>query len=94
MSVEVFKAKIGKLPKVIFRKLGKEKAWGQLTDNKIEIDERLKGKKLLIIALHEFFHWLFPHLKEEEIIIASEKTAAFLWKLGFRKVDNHDDKNV
>ena len=96
MTLQVFTAKIGRLPKVIFRKLGKEQAWGQLTpDNKfIEVDPRLKGQKLLIIALHEFFHWLFPKLSEDEIIVASEKTAAFLWKIGFRRVDNHEDKKV
>ncbi len=90
--MEVFKVKVGRLPKVIFRKLGKEKSWGLFDNNKtIEIDERLRGKRLLIILIHEFFHYLFPKMSEDEIIVASEKTAAFLWKLGFRKVDDKTD---
>lgn len=90
--LEVFKVKVGRLPKVIFRKLGKEKAHGTFDGNKtIEVDERLKGKKLLTILIHEFFHFLFPTLSEDEIILASERTAAFLWTLGFRRTDNKED---
>lgn len=92
MLPEVFKYKVGKLPKVIFRKLGKEQAWGQFNEGKIEIDERLKGKKLLEISLHEFTHYQHPELSEEEVIIKSRELTEFLWKLHFRRVDNDIEK--
>ncbi len=87
--IEVFSYKPLKQPKVNRKKLGKEQVWGtwDVSKNTIEIDERLKGKKELIIFLHEYFHKLFPYFTEEEIIMKSESTADFLWKNHFRKVD-------
>jgi hypothetical protein len=84
-----FASRPKKQPKVIRKKLGKEQAWGTWDEPKniIEIDERLKGKKELIIYLHEYFHKLFPDLSEEIVIIKSELLADFLWKNHFRKVD-------
>ena len=88
---EVFKYKVPKLPKVIRRKLGKHKAYAQYDgDNLIEIDPLFKGKKELILYLHEFFHHLHPNWTEDEVIMFSESTAEFLWKHHYRKVDNEE----
>lgn len=88
---EVFKYPVPKLPKVLRKKLGAQKAWGIFDGDKtIQIDERLKGKKELTVLLHEFFHWLHPEHTENEIIKNSEITAEFLWKHHYRKVDNDD----
>ena len=39
--------------KIIYRKLGKEQAYGiSSSDGVIEIDERLKGKKMMEILIH------------------------------------------
>ena len=50
--------------KVIYRKLGKEKAWGQAHshNNSVELDPRITGKKHLEILTHESLHILFPEL--------------------------------
>ena len=56
--------------KVIERKLGRERAWGlsYKGDNLIEIDSRLKGKKKLLIIVHELLHQaLMDENNEKEI---------------------------
>lgn len=82
---EIFKSKV-KLPRVKFRKLGKEQAWGISTGDLIELDIRLKGKRLLEISAHELYHWQFPELSEEEVIKKSREAAEFFNKLGFKQV--------
>ena len=55
--------------KIIYRKLGKEKAYGMASsDGIIEIDSRLKGKKHLEILLHELGHLLNPKDSEETVM--------------------------
>lgn len=78
--------------RVIYRKLGKYNVHGLAdTDNKIiEIDERLKGKKLLEILLHEGYHIANPNESEEEVEKKSAMLTRLLWDQGFRKIDNHD----
>ena len=75
--------------KIIHRKLGKERAYGQATeeDNLIEIDERLKGYRYLLYLLHEHFHLKHPDWSETKVIKESSKTARFLWELNFRWVE-------
>jgi hypothetical protein len=88
---EVFHFPIKKQPKVIRRKLGKHKAFAQyISEGIIEIDSSFKGKKELILYLHEYFHFLFPEMSEEKVIENSEMTADFLWKQHYRKVDNNE----
>ena len=89
---EVFKFPVKKQPKVIRRKLGKHKAYAQfLEDPKIiEIDPKFKGKRELILYLHEYFHFMFPEFTEDQFIKHSEMTADFLWKQNYRKVDNNE----
>ena len=88
---EVFKFPIKKHPKVVKRKLGKHKAYAQYnSEGIIEIDTRFKGKKELILYLHEYFHFLFPELSEDKVIEHSEMTADFLWNNNYRKVDNSE----
>lgn len=78
-----------KQPKLLRKKLGREQLWGSFDNgtNIIELDERLKGKKEMIILIHEYFHYLFPAMSEEDVVIKSEYIADFLWKHHFRKVD-------
>jgi hypothetical protein len=85
--METFSYKPKDQPRVVRRKLGRYLGWYHPDTNLIEVDERLKGKKELIIYLHEYFHKLFPDIIEDEIIIRSEAVADFLWKHGYRKVD-------
>lgn len=87
--MQVFTVNAVNQPKLVRKKLGREQLWGFFDEdvNTITLDERLKGKKELIILLHEYFHYLFPELSEEQVVIKSEYTASFLWKHHFRKVD-------
>ena len=87
--LEVFSVKPKKQPKVVRKKLGNNQAHGLYwsDSNTIEIDERLKGRKEMIIFIHEYYHRLFPELSEDEVIIKSEHTAHFLWNHHFRRVD-------
>lgn len=75
--------------KVIYRKLGKERALGQAdTDSGIiEIDERLKGKKLLEILIHEMLHVQNPEWSETRVLEKSKELSNFLWSQHYRRVD-------
>lgn len=75
--------------KVIKRKLGREKAYGLAhSDGIIEIDERLKGRKLLEILIHEALHILNPTHEEDEVVKQSKALTKLLWKEGYRLTDN------
>ena len=75
---------------VIYKKLGKHKAHGFAYPSlrKIEIDERLKGKKLLEILTHEVSHLILPNDTEEKIQELSIAITNVLWKEGYRRTDN------
>lgn len=75
--------------KVVYRKLGKERAWGQAhTDsNTIEIDPRLKGRKKMEILIHEALHILNPEMSETRVLDQGRRIANLLWKQHFRQVD-------
>lgn len=75
--------------KVVKRKLARQKAYGLAhSDGIIEIDERLKGRKLLEILIHEAMHILNPVMEEEEVIKQSKALTKLLWKQGYRWTDN------
>ena len=75
--------------KIIYRKLGKEQAYGiSSSDGVIEIDERLKGKKHCEILIHEILHLLNPKDDEKTIIRKSVTLTKVLWKEGYRKIDD------
>lgn len=79
-----------KLPKVVIRKLGKEKAYGQaFTDkNLIEIDPRQKPKTLLDTEIHEFLHIRFPDWSENKVMKEARILTKYLWKLKYRKIND------
>jgi hypothetical protein len=89
-NVEVFKWNAFKLPKVIRRKLGKEKCYGLYVESKIHLEERLKGKKELEVLIHEMDHHLHQQLDEETIIKIARQKAELLWREGYRKVDTNE----
>jgi hypothetical protein len=74
--------------KVIWRKLGKERAWGQATigENLIEIDPRLGAKRQLEVLCHEQVHLTFPNLSEPEVDRAGKDLAKLLWAQDYRRV--------
>lgn len=73
-------------PKVIQRKLGREKADGLYCDNVIEIDPTLPPMRYLIVLVHEYLHHIQPEWSEEKVDAEGEALGRFLWKQGYRKV--------
>jgi len=75
--------------KIVYRKLGREKAWGQAhcADNTIEIDPSLYGRHKLEIIIHEALHIQNPGWEEYEIIQKSRQLANVLWKERYRKIE-------
>jgi len=91
-DLQIFDWKGFSLPKVSYKKLGKINAWGQYhSNNTIDIDPRLKGKKEFEIYIHELSHGLFPEFSEEKVIQVSRIITDFLWELNYRKVDNNKE---
>ena len=82
------KPRRNKLPKVVYRRLGREVAWGQAwTDkNLIEIDPRLGAKRQLEVLCHEQVHLTFPSLPEADVDRAGKDLARLLWQQNYRKV--------
>jgi hypothetical protein len=80
--------------KVVYAKLGRDRAWGYYNDGTVYIDERLKGKKHLEICLHECLHHLFPDASEEEVIRKSVLLTNTLWKEGYRRIDNDNSEEL
>ena len=74
--------------KVVFRKLGKEKAWGQATigENLIEIDPRLSSRRQLEVLCHEQLHLSMPSLGEKEVDRVGKDLCAVLWAQDYRRV--------
>ena len=79
--------------KIIYKKLGKEKAHGiSFSDGEIHLDPRLKGKKHLEICIHEVLHLLYPRDSEEAIIKKSVTLCKVLWAENYRRIDNTNDE--
>jgi hypothetical protein len=82
-------------PKVVWRKLGKEQAWGQATIDPrfplIEIDPRLGARRQLEVLCHEQLHISLPHLPEAEIDRLGKEVSETLWRQNYRRVlmDKH-----
>jgi len=78
--------------KIIYRKLGKEQAYGiASSDGIIEIDSRLKSKKHLEVLIHELLHLLNPKDTEDMVIKKSVTLTKILWQEGYRRIDQSPD---
>ena len=91
-----------KVPKVVYRKLGKEGAWGQAWTHRkkplIEVDPRLGARRMLEVMCHEVLHVALPHLTdhppkskaykkgEAEIDRLGKAVSDLLWREGYRKM--------
>lgn len=92
MEIELFKWKGFRIPKIIYRLLGREQSYGQFSKDKnlVEIDSRLRGKKLFEITHHESLHAYDYNMTEEEVRKMSRFITEIFWREGWRKVDNHE----
>jgi hypothetical protein len=76
--------------KVIWRPLGKERAWGQAeTDPNhptIEIDPRLSPRRELEVLVHEAIHICWPDKNEKDVDRAGKVISAVLWQENYRRI--------
>jgi hypothetical protein len=79
-----------KYPKIIEKKLGREKAHGLAWDDGvINLDPRLKGRHRLKILIHEICHHIWPKMSETEVTKKSGVVSNILWDQGYRRADNY-----
>jgi len=71
-----------KQPKVVEKKLGRQRAFGQAftDDNLIEIDPRQNSKEYIGTLIHEWLHVEYPDWTEKVVSAKSNKLTNFLWK--------------
>ena len=74
--------------KIIYKKLRGLYGLAHLGSDTILIDNRIKGKKLLEILLHESLHIYLPKKNEAFIIKLSVDLTNILWEEQYRQVDN------
>ena len=76
--------------KVVWRPLGKERAWGQATMHPrrplIEVDPRLSPPRELEVLCHEALHIAFPQMTEKEVDRAGKVVSRVLWSQNYRRV--------
>lgn len=76
--------------KVIWRPLGKERAWGQAYKDTarpvIEIDPRLSARRELEVLCHESIHVAFPDMPEKDVDRAGKVISDVLWQENYRRV--------
>lgn len=74
--------------KLVERKLGRERAYGQCTraNGLVEIDPRQSSKEYLDTLLHEMLHLYFPLAGEAWISKVAKKMATVAWKIGYRRI--------
>jgi hypothetical protein len=82
--------KKAKKVKVIWRPLGKERAWGQATTDAarpvIEVDPRLSPRRELEVLVHEAIHICWPDKNEKDVDRAGKVISAVLWQENYRRV--------
>ena len=74
--------------KVIYRKLGRENAFGLSLEDEslIEIDSELNPRKTLFVTVHEAAHLALPELSESKILRLEKIIGKVLWQEDYRKV--------
>ena len=74
--------------KINFKKLGREKAFGQAvsSENLIEIDPRQKQKTLLNTLIHELLHVIEPEWTESKVRKTASILARYVWEARFRRL--------
>ena len=77
-----------RLPKVIWKKLGREQAWGMADSdtNTIWVDTRLGAKRQTEVLLHEGLHIAFPEMTEADVDRAGKLLSRLMWSQNYRRV--------
>ena len=80
--------KKGKKLKIVEKKLGREKAFGQTWqgDFLIEIDPRQKSKTYVNTLIHEILHNLYPDDGETKIRKNAGVLTHYIWEKNYRRM--------
>jgi len=75
------------LPRIVYRKLGRERASAQITfgDDLIEVDPRQSAMQELDSLIHEAIHRADPKLSETRVVKMARVIRGILWHEGYRK---------
>ena len=76
--------------KIVTRKLGRERAWGQHeggSPSVIELDSRLTTRRRLTVLVHESLHEADPDMPEWKVTRMAPKIAEILWTDNWRRVE-------
>ena len=61
---------------------------GTGAQDRVVLNEKLKGRARLETEIHEFFHLVNPSLSESHVTQAAADLARILYALGYRKTEN------
>jgi hypothetical protein len=80
--------KKAKLPKVVYRKLGREHAHARIifVDDVIEIDPRQTAIQEMDSIIHEVLHRAEPTFSESRVIRLARQIRDVMWDQNYRKV--------
>jgi len=75
------------LPKIVERRLGKERCWGLCwyDEKLIEIDPRQNQRQYLNTLIHEMLHLFFEDLSETTVKSVASKMSTVIWNKKYRK---------
>lgn len=76
-----------KSPKIVDRKLGRERALGQCDGEVVEIDPRQCARERMDTLIHETIHLALPAVSEPQVRRAAGLLARALWKDRWRRVE-------
>lgn len=73
---------------IVEKKLGRDNVhgWAKFDPPRIEIDERLRGKKQQEILIHELLHHALPQLDEDCVTKTAKWIADHTWRFGMRRL--------
>lgn len=88
MTKNQIEAKKMKKIKIIEKKLGREKAWGQFWQgiNIVDIDPRQKSRRYLNTLIHEILHCLYPEDSENKIRLNADTLTRYIWIKNYRRI--------
>lgn len=72
--------------RVVERKLGRERAFGQEVGGLVEIDPRLRARSYLNTLVHELLHAAFPGLAESRVRRVAYLLSSRIWSARFRRL--------
>jgi hypothetical protein len=99
------KMDLRKLPHILFRKLGRERADGQAHNQAfsgwgapvphpvIEVDPRTHNRERLEMLLHESLHHCFPGFPEKEIKMAGRYLSRVVWHMQYRADEDWQEEH-